>query len=386
MESLPHYQSLQTILESGPLTADAALPIMKQLSKILAEKHKLGQSCLQLCPANILLGPEADIQLSCASQASAYYAPEQHNGGETGPHSDIYSCGIVLFEMVTGALPEGGERPCDRNSDLAPWVNALFDHCYAPRSRRIRDGLELERWLSDRGSSFRAGMEVGTAVEEGRLEPVKVMLPGGFAEPVDSPAPSRRKTKIFAGALTAVCVGMGVAFFMVHQSPRVPPKEVCKPQRLSPWDMYQMALSYYERGQYVNAKDLLDAALKQHTSFAERYRHPAKGYGPSPDEKKNRWHAYLIGETRFAEAYQLRANVLTELGSMEQALLDFDHAVSLNPGNPQVYLDRGNTLVYLKKVDRAALDFKTYLRLSPEAQNSAQVRGWIHELNQSGKL
>ncbi len=43
----------------------------------------------------------------------AYMSPEQIDGKEAGPQSDIYSLGIVLFEMLTGRLPFEGESSLD---------------------------------------------------------------------------------------------------------------------------------------------------------------------------------------------------------------------------------------------------------------------------------
>ena len=152
----------------GPLPVDEALAITRQIARGLHAAHHYGIVHRDLKPANIMLVPEArrlravitDFGLarqttSNASQESitergdvmgtpAYMAPEQITGDELSPATDIYSLGIVLYQMLTGKLPFQGdsnwavmvqrltEAPqplTDHLPDLDPALLALVERC-----------------------------------------------------------------------------------------------------------------------------------------------------------------------------------------------------------------------------------------------------------------
>ena len=365
MERSPDYQSLKTILEAGPLDADTILLLVSKLAIVLQEEHQEGRAHLYLSPANIWINPNGEtLQLSREdTKNSAYLAPEQHHGNDVGIHSDIYTIALILFEMATGSLPEGGERPSDRNADLAPWLDALFDHCYAPRSRRLSNAEAITNWLNNRqrSASFRTGMEVGSEVEESQSESVKVTVPAPDPNIFIDPQPqSRRKINIFASTLGLTCIAFAAGFIAMagttdmsglsghvggafHKAPDSPP-----------WAQYEQALALYKQGKYHESRSVLDELLSD--------------------------------QQNFPQAIHLRGNVLTELGQMNAALVEFNQAVQMSPDNPQIFLDRGNTYVYLKQPGQAIKDFKMYLRLAPNATNNAQIRGWIFELKQNKRL
>lgn len=363
MERSPNLQSLKTILEAGPLECEAILSIVTKLAETLRSEHQQGLAHLYLCPKNLWLDAHFEtLQLRREeNQSTAYLAPEQHHGKEVGIHSDIYSVGILLFEMATGSIPEGGERPSDRDADLPPWIDALFDRCYAPRSRRLSDGTQLVLWLNEQrnSASFRAGMEVGSEVEDTQSESVKVTVPDRetFIDPGE-PQSKRRKINLFASTLGLTCLAFGAGFIAMAGTTDISGLSghiggaVHKTE--APWAQYEKALALYQMGQYQKSRTILDEILAH--------------------------------QNNFPQAYHLRGNVLTELGHMNAAVIEFNHAINLAPDNAQAFLDRGNTQVYLKNPHAAINDFQMYLRLAPSAANSAQVRGWVFELQKNRKL
>jgi serine/threonine protein kinase len=86
----------------------------------------------------------------------AYLAPEVRDGNRpAGPGSDLYSIGVMLFEMLTGDRPAGAELPSTVRSSVPQALDVIFGKLYARHDRRYESARavqrDLERLLSIRG-------------------------------------------------------------------------------------------------------------------------------------------------------------------------------------------------------------------------------------------
>ncbi len=73
----------------------------------------------------------------------AYMAPEQKQGGEVDARSDLYSCSIVLFELLMGERPSGTELPGSLRSDVPKSLDETFRRSYTRLDRRLASAQEM---------------------------------------------------------------------------------------------------------------------------------------------------------------------------------------------------------------------------------------------------
>ena len=73
----------------------------------------------------------------------AYMSPEQKAGNDADPRSDLYACGIILFELLTGERPSGVEAPSALRSDVPQLLDEVFRHSYTRLERRYASARQM---------------------------------------------------------------------------------------------------------------------------------------------------------------------------------------------------------------------------------------------------
>lgn len=116
------------IRKIGQLGAEQAVPIARQICEGLGEAHRLGIVHRDLKPQNVMVDEDGnarimDFGIARSLEAKGitgagvmigtpeYMSPEQVEGKEVDQRSDIYSLGIILYEMITGKVPFEGDTP-----------------------------------------------------------------------------------------------------------------------------------------------------------------------------------------------------------------------------------------------------------------------------------
>jgi serine/threonine protein kinase/Tfp pilus assembly protein PilF len=154
------------IIKMGQLSASQAISIAKQVCEGLAEAHKLGVVHRDLKPSNIMIDKEGNARimdfgiarsLEAKSITAAgktigtpkYMSPEQVEGKDIDRRSDIYSLGVILYEMVTGQVPFKGDTPfiigIKQKSETPVNPKELNDQIPDDLSRAILKCLEKDK-------------------------------------------------------------------------------------------------------------------------------------------------------------------------------------------------------------------------------------------------
>ena len=128
MEYVPGENLKNVIQMTKRLSLGTALNIAKQICLGLSEAHRLGIVHRDLKPSNIMIDKAGDAKImdfglarSISSRGITgtgfiigtpqYMSPEQVQGEGIDQRSDIYSLGVILYEMLTGRLPFEGDSP-----------------------------------------------------------------------------------------------------------------------------------------------------------------------------------------------------------------------------------------------------------------------------------
>jgi serine/threonine-protein kinase len=118
----------ELLRERGPMPPHAVTAVLRPILSGLAVAHRSGLVHRDVKPENVLVSDDGDVKIadfglvravaeakitsdSVILGTAAYLSPEQVSTGDASPRSDVYGCGILVYELLTGATPFTGDSP-----------------------------------------------------------------------------------------------------------------------------------------------------------------------------------------------------------------------------------------------------------------------------------
>lgn len=264
MELVPGHTVRELLQDRGPLTAIQALAVMDPVLQALTAAHEAGFVHRDIKPENIIIGDNGRIKVTDFGLARAitttqsmattrglligtvaYLSPEQVEQGKADERSDIYSAGVVLFEMLTGKLPHGGDSPIavafqhvhadiPKPSTINPNVPTEMDYLVLRATARDpRKRFPNAEEFLDAVRKTRNYLETGSAhllppIENDQEQQTVVLEKPDFEEPISVPTQNTliikkpRRRKAFFLLVAAIAIGAGAFMFWSSTQTKVP--------------------------------------------------------------------------------------------------------------------------------------------------------------------
>jgi Tfp pilus assembly protein PilF/predicted Ser/Thr protein kinase len=377
-------RTLKAVLKEGPLPPARVMEILEPAGQALAYAHDQGVLHRDIKPSNFLMTPEGEVFLTdfgLARMAETtdstlsrdmlvgtpqYISPEQARGEKLDARTDIYSLGVVLFEMLTGKVPYDADTP----------YAVIHDHIFSPLplpsefNRDIPEDVErvvLRALAKDRSDRFQGVREMVSTLElslggaaivlgdrEAVAEEARGEVPGGEGLPasaaqeplpgVESPEKPRRRWRrvaamaAAAGILLTLCL---CGFVLVASRGdrgrgEAGPTETATiaPLQEDPGAHILLARRYLQQGNVEGAIAEYETALQL-----------------APD---------------LVEAYVDLGNVYLREGDPEMALHTFQGALDVEPDQVKAHLGMGDAYLVTGELAAAAYHYQIAVDREPQ--------------------
>ncbi len=230
MEYIPGTDLKTLINQRGRINPEEAVPLLIQACAGIGYAHRAGLVHCDVKPQNMLVTPDMRLKVTDFGIARAlstikndeksevvwgspqYFSPEQASGAAPSPASDVYSLGIIMYEMLSGSLPFHADTATELAhlhldaepiliSEMLPEIPPVLEKIQKKvlskePSQRYRTADQLGRVLMNFGNS--------------RASPSLSLTPEAVTAATNTPAASDTRSPTLAPEIDWVSVGLGL--------------------------------------------------------------------------------------------------------------------------------------------------------------------------------
>jgi serine/threonine protein kinase len=364
MEYISGEDLKSSIKRMEQLTVGKAISIAKQICEGLAEAHRLGVIHRDLKPRNIMIDREGNARIMDFGIARSigtkgitdagmmvgtpeYMSPEQVEGAEIDQRTDIYSLGVILYEMLTGGVPFEGDTPLNIAMKLkieTPQEPRKIN----PQIPEELNGLILKCMDKDREKRYQSGEELFAELRriEKRIPTTERLFPSRTIPAERKPPLKLKKILVPALVIIAAAVVGGVVWRFIIQPRGAGPKPPPAPPKIE--EYFAAANKYWKNKKYPKAIDQFEKILAV--------------------------------EPENLEATLSLATILKEQGKIDEAIPEYEKAMALNRSDARPYLHLGEIHEQKQELERAAFFYKKFLDSTPEGAEFDTVNQKIADL------
>ena len=418
-------ETLTMLLAHGKLPLAQALDYAIQISEALKTAHEAGVVHRDLKPGNIMIGPSglvkvldfgiakrmsqeatapditaaASLTLAGATLGTpAYMSPEQALGDPVDARSDLFSFGVVLYQMFTGVLPFQGatslsllrqvvhEQPRPLRAaapELPERLSFVVEKCLAKEpADRFASAAAVSRELRRIASREATVMPDSDAAEAATISPT--------AGPI---APRPRPAWRLAAGLGVLVIALAAAGWLARAPlPRrvrglAPGRAADVDASASAADLYRHATElmrvYYREGNVDKSISELELALQRRSPYPLAEARLSVAYwrknNLSPD---SHWQSQALasaeravrGDPQLAFAHVAHGAALSITGQLDQAADAYQRALTLDPTQPELLWRLGDLAIarndpkmaeqyYRRSVGAAPKEWEPYVKL-----------------------
>lgn len=299
----------------------------------------------------------------------AYMPPEAFSDGQPLPQVDIWSAGVILYEMLSGCLPFNGH-------DMYAMFAEIANKDLQPLPRNVP--IELQIVVTTALSKDTALRFQTAEIMRAALDTACAGLQGNrndFLESINRKDRQQRETEKDAEQLHQIVSGEAETLELLPSAE----------------DFFKRAYADHYKKDYDSAIQNYNEAIALNPQYAEAYYNRGITYHVKGDYDQAfiDYNKAIALDPLLANAYISRGNLYYKENELEQALIDYNKAIQVKPEYAAAFRRRANFYfsAYYREdpkdrdegdYERAMRDYNKAIKLNPRYKEAYNDRGWAH--------